>query len=103
MGTELFPFNDQSEHKPLSSLVYPLLAVMNPQNISTQPTRIPKMQMTIEQAQVGESRNTENLASRVRGGGAAKASLIGALSCFICCERVSFVVRAKYAALAAAE
>ncbi|CAE6487450.1 unnamed protein product, partial [Rhizoctonia solani] len=59
---------------------------MNPQNISTQPVSKPAMQMTIDQAQASEQRGDEGPASRTRGGGAAKACLIGALSCFLCCE-----------------
>ncbi|KAH7342124.1 hypothetical protein B0J17DRAFT_288823 [Rhizoctonia solani] len=47
-------------------------------NISTQPTAAPTMQMTIE-PESGKQ-------TRLRGGGAAKGCLIGALSCFICCE-----------------
>ncbi|KAH7342087.1 hypothetical protein B0J17DRAFT_649400 [Rhizoctonia solani] len=59
---------------------------MDPHNISTQPTATPKMQMTIEQAQTSQQGGNEGPASRTRGGGAAKACLIGALSCFLCCE-----------------
>ncbi|KDN35772.1 hypothetical protein RSAG8_11334, partial [Rhizoctonia solani AG-8 WAC10335] len=59
---------------------------MNPNSISTQPTTTPRMQMTIEQAQASEQQDNEGPASRIRGGGAAKACLIGALSCFVCCE-----------------
>ncbi|CUA76137.1 hypothetical protein RSOLAG22IIIB_12067 [Rhizoctonia solani] len=59
---------------------------MNPDSISTQPTIVPKMQMTIEGAEANEHKDNDNLASRTRGGGAAKACFIGALSCFLCCE-----------------
>ncbi|CAE6462905.1 unnamed protein product [Rhizoctonia solani] len=72
---------------------------MNSPSVSVQPTAAPRMQMTIEQAQASERQESENLASRTRGGGAAKACLIGALSCFLCCE----VARARSAALAVAD
>ncbi|KAJ1307208.1 hypothetical protein OPQ81_001323 [Rhizoctonia solani] len=69
-------------------VAYPLIFIMNSQTISRQPTSTPIMQMTIEQAQASEQpeRGTEDPASRLRGGGAAKGCLIGALSCLICCE-----------------
>ncbi|CAE6493552.1 unnamed protein product [Rhizoctonia solani] len=88
---------------------------MDPHNISTQPTATPQMQMTIEQAQESQQKGNKGLVSRTRGGGAAKACLIGALSCFLCCECMECccecvagivsdikVARARYAALAVA-
>ncbi|CAE6436646.1 unnamed protein product [Rhizoctonia solani] len=58
---------------------------MSSQNISTQPTAAPAMQMNIE-PESGKQNQTRFQSLRLRGGGAAKGCLIGALSCFICCE-----------------
>ncbi|CAE6527122.1 unnamed protein product [Rhizoctonia solani] len=58
---------------------------MSSQNISTQPTAGPAMQMNIE-PESGKQTQGRFQSLRLRGGGAAKGCLIGALSCFICCE-----------------
>ncbi|QRW18892.1 acyl-CoA dehydrogenase [Rhizoctonia solani] len=61
---------------------------MAPQNISAQPTAAPAMEMTmqptIEQAQCQNQK--QGFAARIRGGGAGKDCLMGALACFLCCE-----------------
>ncbi|KAB5593635.1 Acyl-CoA dehydrogenase [Ceratobasidium theobromae] len=61
---------------------------MAPQNVSTQPTAAPTMQMTV-QPTIDEAQSPQqerSLAQRIRGGGAGKDCLMGALACFICCE-----------------
>ncbi|KAJ1311715.1 hypothetical protein OPQ81_010187 [Rhizoctonia solani] len=61
---------------------------MAPQNVSTQPKAAPAMEMTvqptIDQAQCQDQKR--GFAARIRGGGAGKDCLMGALACFLCCE-----------------
>ncbi|QRW17608.1 hypothetical protein RhiXN_02532 [Rhizoctonia solani] len=70
---------------------------MSSQNISTQPTAAPVMQMNIE-PESGKQTQTRFQSLRLRGGGAAKGCLIGALSCFICCEAAAIASPQFYAA-----
>ncbi|KAF8689132.1 hypothetical protein RHS03_09406, partial [Rhizoctonia solani] len=90
---------------------------MNSPSVSVQPTAAPRMQMTIEQAQASERQESENLASRTRGGGAVHGVLLR-LRCDYCLcvqnDTVSFpsngtnvsdtkVARARSAVLAVAD
>ncbi|KAG8712071.1 hypothetical protein FRC11_001097, partial [Ceratobasidium sp. 423] len=70
---------------------------MAPQNVSTQPKAAPVMEMTvqptIDQAQC--QNHKQGFAARIRGGGAGKDCLMGALACFLCCEVRLLVVVSK--------
>ncbi|QRW04944.1 hypothetical protein RhiLY_03943 [Ceratobasidium sp. AG-Ba] len=64
---------------------------MAPQNISTQPAAAPAMQMTTQPSVDEAQSQPQGLrgkfqAMRLRGGGAGKDCLLGALGCFLCCE-----------------
>ncbi|CAE6458182.1 unnamed protein product [Rhizoctonia solani] len=84
---------------------------MNPDNISTQPTMVPKMQMTIEGVEANGHKDNENLASRTRGGGAASKPkhvslehfpafyVVSVWSAAATAWRVLFVAHAKYVVL----
>ncbi|KAG9073476.1 hypothetical protein FS749_015128 [Ceratobasidium sp. UAMH 11750] len=64
---------------------------MAPQNVSTQPTAAPAMQMSIQPSIEDAQSQKQGLrgkfeAMRLRGGGAGKDCFLGAIGCFLCCE-----------------
>ncbi|KAG9126161.1 hypothetical protein FRC07_004631 [Ceratobasidium sp. 392] len=64
---------------------------MAPQNVSTQPTAAPTMQMSVQPSIEDAQSQKPGLkgkfeAMRLRGGGAGKDCFLGAIGCFLCCE-----------------
>ncbi|CAE6456011.1 unnamed protein product [Rhizoctonia solani] len=61
---------------------------MSSQNVSAQPKAAPAMEMTVQPSvdQAQCQNHKQGFAARIRGGGAGKDCLMGALACFLCCE-----------------
>ncbi|KAG8749284.1 hypothetical protein FRC12_013485 [Ceratobasidium sp. 428] len=81
------------KNSPSTSPTPPTLyrTAMAPQNVSTQPTAAPAMQMTVQPSIEDAQSQKQGIrgkfeAMRLRGGGAGKDCFLGAIGCFLCCE-----------------